>query len=81
MRYTFLARFKNVEGSCCHFLFSCYSFSHAAYHPPIPVCFRTIRLPVCRFVNNPVEKYTRMTTNDHESPRMTTSEKAEKTNY
>ena len=30
----------------------CYSFSHIACHPPLPVCWRTIRLPVCWFVSD-----------------------------
>ena len=28
-----VSRFKNVEGSCCHFLFSCYSFSYHCSRP------------------------------------------------
>ena len=39
-------RFKYVQGSCCHFLFSSYSFSHITDAPRLPVCLHTIQLPV-----------------------------------
>ena len=43
---TLMRYHSSVEGSCCHFLFSCYSFPHTAHAPRLPVCERTIRLPV-----------------------------------
>ena len=46
-RLPVVSRFKNVEGSCCHVLVPCYSFSLIAHvhvrAPRLPVCERPIR--------------------------------------
>ena len=46
-RLPVVSRFKNVEGSCCHVLVPCYSFSLIAHvhvrAPRLLVCERTIR--------------------------------------
>ena len=41
-----VSRFRSMEGLCCHFLFSCFSFSHIAHAPRLPVRWREIQLLV-----------------------------------
>ena len=45
-------RYVNAQFDFRYTMLVIFSFSHIAYHPPVAVCWHTIRHPACQFVND-----------------------------